>query len=158
MTLPVDRSAIQELPEFLLDLAYNHWCVAKNATGCNLRDVYTLEEWVDKGFRGFFKNAYAEGHANVIREILVSLLNPEIQMSPLPGPSSPSVGRIVHYTNLGDADGEFPPQQQAALITAVHDDWVCSLAIIYPTGMFFMQDVAFSTDYQRRHWSWPHRV
>jgi hypothetical protein len=30
---------------------------------------------------------------------------------------SPSVGRIVHYTNLGDKDGKYPPEQQAAMIT-----------------------------------------
>ena len=31
----------------------------------------------------------------------------------------PTVGRIVHYTNLGDADGKYPPEQQAAIITKV---------------------------------------
>ncbi len=29
----------------------------------------------------------------------------------------PTVGRIVHYTNLGDADGKYPPEQQAAIVT-----------------------------------------
>jgi hypothetical protein len=32
----------------------------------------------------------------------------------------PSIGRIVHYTNLGDKDGKYPPEIQAALITGVY--------------------------------------
>lgn len=35
----------------------------------------------------------------------------------------PTVGRIVHYTNLGDADGKYPPEQQAAIIT--NPDYKC---------------------------------
>lgn len=31
----------------------------------------------------------------------------------------PTVGRIVHYTNLGDKDGKYPPQVIAAIITKV---------------------------------------
>lgn len=31
----------------------------------------------------------------------------------------PTVGRIVHYTNLGDKDGKYPPEQQAAIVTKV---------------------------------------
>jgi hypothetical protein len=34
----------------------------------------------------------------------------------------PLVGRIVHYTNLGDKDGKYPPQVQAAIITAIYED------------------------------------
>lgn len=32
----------------------------------------------------------------------------------------PSIGKIVHYTNLGDKDGKFPPEIQAATITGVY--------------------------------------
>lgn len=32
----------------------------------------------------------------------------------------PSVGRVVHYVNLGDKDGKYPPQVQAAIITAIY--------------------------------------
>lgn len=71
---------------------------------------------------------------------------------------SPSVGRIVHYTNLGDADGEYPPEQQAAIITKVNPDGTCALTILYPTGIFMMSDVAYSRAYARRHWSWPPRA
>lgn len=63
------------------------------------------------------------------------------------------VGKIVVYTNLGDKDDEYPPEQQAAIITKVHDNEVCSLKIFYPTGIFDMQDVHYSAEYRRRHWS-----
>lgn len=84
----------------------------------------------------------------------------------------PTVGRIVHYTNLGDADGRYPPEQQAALVTKVapldtrprgswdeadEHGYLVSLVIFYPTGCFWMKDVPFSPDYQRGHWTWPPR-
>jgi len=68
-----------------------------------------------------------------------------------------SVGRIVYYTNLGDKDGRFPPEQQAAIITGVgaDGDLSVSLHIFYKTGQFDMQNVPFSESYERGHWSWP---
>lgn len=66
-----------------------------------------------------------------------------------------SVGRIVHYTNLGDKDGKYPPEQQAAIVTRVHDNDVVGLHIFYPTGQFDMNEVPFSANYERGHWSWP---
>jgi hypothetical protein len=86
----------------------------------------------------------------------------------------PTVGRIVHYTNLGDKDGKYPPEQQAAIITGVKDRvfpedqeivpdpsnplaYVVDLHIFYRTGDFFMLDVPFSQEYARGHWSWPKR-
>jgi hypothetical protein len=81
----------------------------------------------------------------------------------------PTVGRIVHYTNLGDADGKYPPEQQAAIITKVtgeegehpamveEKNYSVSIHIFYPTGQFDMQDVPFSNQYKRGHWSWPSR-
>lgn len=81
----------------------------------------------------------------------------------------PTVGRIVHYTNLGDKDGRYPPEQQAAIITKVTElesgkgylgtneesFYKVSLHIFYPTGEFNMQDVPYSEVYERGHWSWP---
>lgn len=32
----------------------------------------------------------------------------------------PSIGRIVQYTNLGDKDGKYPPEVQAAVITGIY--------------------------------------
>ncbi|KKM24861.1 hypothetical protein LCGC14_1600810 [marine sediment metagenome] len=83
----------------------------------------------------------------------------------------PTVGRIVHYTNLGDADGKYPSEQQAAIITKVeairppekrgHDEesyWHVWLHIFYITGQFDMEKVPFSPKYKRGHWTWPPRV
>lgn len=63
------------------------------------------------------------------------------------------VGMVVLYTNLGDANNEYPPEQQPALITRVHEDGACSLTIFYPTGCFQMQDVRWSAKFARRHWT-----
>lgn len=98
----------------------------------------------------------------------------------------PSVGRLVHYTNLGDKDGKYPPQVQAALITAVYrthdfngkelpaperidsgtpteydvsERLIVDLKIFYPTGLFDMQKVPFSeTPLTRGHWGSPPKV
>jgi hypothetical protein len=81
----------------------------------------------------------------------------------------PSVGRIVYYTNLGDKDGKYQPEQQAAIITGVYpgrpaapghefDSMEVDLHIFYRTGQFDMQKVPFSGTYERGHWSWPARV
>lgn len=91
--------------------------------------------------------------------------------------SKPTVGRIVHYTNLGDRDGRFPPEVQAALVTKVrarpvpHEDikYDCdenavavSLRIFYEQGEFTMLDVPFTTaaagsEDARGRWAWPAR-
>jgi hypothetical protein len=78
-----------------------------------------------------------------------------------------SVGRIVHYTNLGDKDGKYPPEQQAAIVTGIYPhegtedipppSAFVDLQIFYRTGQFHMLKVPFSTDYKRGHWSWPTR-
>lgn len=87
----------------------------------------------------------------------------------------PTVGRIVHYTNLGDKDGRYPPEQQAAMITKVkfvpllssesppsdperEESYEVSLHIFYPTGQFDMQAVPFSESYERGRWTWPPRA
>lgn len=70
----------------------------------------------------------------------------------------PSIGRIVHYVNLGDRDGKYPPETQAALITKVNDDGTVDLKIFYRTGIFDRPRVAFSETPERGSWSWPPRV
>lgn len=88
----------------------------------------------------------------------------------------PTVGRIVHYTNLGDKDGRYPPETQAAIITKVvplgtglpdrggwkeedESGYKVSLHIFYETGQFDMQDVPFSNRPMiRGHWNWPPKV
>lgn len=58
----------------------------------------------------------------------------------------PTIGQIVHYTNLGDRDGKYPPEIQAAIITKVQDDEHVSLHIFYETGDFYMQAVERAPD------------
>jgi hypothetical protein len=72
----------------------------------------------------------------------------------------PSVGRIVHYTNLGDKDGKYPPEQQAAIVTRVRDPekGLVALHTFYPTGQFDMDNVPYSEEYARGCWSWPPKV
>jgi hypothetical protein len=83
----------------------------------------------------------------------------------------PTVGRVVHYTNLGDADGKYPPEKQAAIITKVvapeEDDqpfdpeemnYAVSLHIFYEMGNFFMKKVPYAEGYKRGCWTWPPRV
>lgn len=86
---------------------------------------------------------------------------------------TPTVGRIVHYTNLGDKDGKYPPQVIAAIITAVKHkpssveeeeaDHVVSLKAFYPTGFFDMPEVEFTyaaagSELARGRWTWPARA
>ena len=94
-----------------------------------------------------------------------------------------SVGRIVHYTSLGDKDGKYPPQCVPMLITAIYrrlpqagnvldhyerihegvasaedapGDIVVDGKAFYPTGPFDMQKVPFSViPMTRGHWNWP---
>jgi hypothetical protein len=81
----------------------------------------------------------------------------------------PSIGRIVHYTNLGDKDGRFPPEQQAAIVTGVYSELPegvqseigpmhADLHIFYKTGQFDMKAVPFSPTYERGHWTWTPRT
>lgn len=46
------------------------------------------------------------------------------------------IGTIVHYTNLGDRDGKYPPTVQAAIVTGINDDNTLSLHVFYKTGQF----------------------
>lgn len=75
----------------------------------------------------------------------------------MPDPQ-PTIGRIVHYVNLGDKDGRYPPETQAALITGLNADGTASLKIFYRTGIFDIPAVPYSAEPARGHWSWPPRV
>ena len=91
--------------------------------------------------------------------------------------STPTVGRIVHYTNLGDKDGKYPPQVQAAVITGVYrrdPDGVVAIAndgigqeditevdlkVFYRAGLFDVQKVPQKSEPTNRGvWDWPPRV
>jgi len=76
----------------------------------------------------------------------------------------PTIGRIVHYTNLGDRDGKYPPQVQAAIITAVidADAGKVGLHVFYKTGQFDLAECEQTTDPAgsegaRGRWCWPAR-
>jgi hypothetical protein len=76
---------------------------------------------------------------------------------------APSIGRIVHYTNLGDRDGKYPPTVQAAMITGVNDDGTVALHVFYKTGQFDLASCKFTeavagTEKARGCWSWPVKV
>ena len=75
----------------------------------------------------------------------------------------PTVGCIVHYTNLGDRDGVYPPAVVAAIVTQVNDGCNVALKCFYPTGIFDMAAVDYTeaeagTDKARGHWTWPSGV
>ena len=88
----------------------------------------------------------------------------------------PSVGRIVHYSSLGDRDGKYPSELHPALITKVsqhtnfkqvgvaeENQYNVSLRIFYETGDFWMQHVSFTTERAgteaaRGKWAWPERI
>lgn len=74
----------------------------------------------------------------------------------------PTIGRIVHYTNLGDRDGKYPPQVQAAIVTGINDDGSVSLHVLYRTGQFdlpvaFETNAAAGSEDARGRWCWPAR-
>ena len=76
----------------------------------------------------------------------------------------PTVGRMVHYTNLGDRDGKYPPEIQAALITGVNVDGSVALHVFYRTGQFNMpcvdqapDTIMAGTEDARGKWQWPVR-
>ncbi len=80
----------------------------------------------------------------------------------------PTVGRIVHYTNLGDRDGKYPPEIQAALITGVNvpvpgdGPQTVSLHVFYKTWQFDMPAVHYTdepagSEGARGRWTWPAR-
>jgi hypothetical protein len=76
---------------------------------------------------------------------------------------APSIGRIVHYTNLGDRDGKYPPTVEAAIITGVNDDGSVSLHVLYRTGQFDLPECHYTdkpagSEGARGKWCWPART
>lgn len=71
----------------------------------------------------------------------------------------PEIGTIVHYTNLGDRDGKYPPEIQGAMITGVNADGTCSLKVFYKTGIFDCVGIHQATapagsEEARGHWQY----
>ena len=79
------------------------------------------------------------------------------------GSTSPiaSVGRIVHYVAYGTPGGEYAAgAHRAAIITAVGEDYLVSLCILNPTGLFFTPGVRLDERAEPAPgtWHWPERV
>lgn len=53
----------------------------------------------------------------------------------------PTVGRVVYYKSYGTPNGEFPPENRAAIVTGVVNDETVHLAVLNPTGLFFNLNV-----------------
>ena len=70
----------------------------------------------------------------------------------------PTVGRFVHYTNLGDADVQYPPVQLAAIITSLYEDETVALKVFTTTGMHDVQRAERSQTHERGKWTWPPRA
>lgn len=85
-----------------------------------------------------------------------------------------TVGRIVHYYNLGDAQGRFPSEPQAAIVTHVfaldpdrenakeNSTPDVSLVVFYANerggGQFYMPRVPFGAAGPKPGcWTWPPR-
>jgi hypothetical protein len=78
------------------------------------------------------------------------------------GTMKATVGRIVHYTNLGDREGVYKPETQAALITGLNEDGSVALCVFYRTGRFDMPKVSETSapagsEEARGKWCWPAR-
>lgn len=73
----------------------------------------------------------------------------------MPAEIKPTLGRIVIYTNFGNDQHE--PEQQAAIVTRVREEDKVCLHIFYPQGDFHKDEVPYSEEYARGHWSWPKR-
>jgi hypothetical protein len=74
-----------------------------------------------------------------------------------------TIGRIVHYTNLGDKDGKYPPTVQAAIVTGLNTDGSVSLHVFYKTGQFdlascFETPALAGSEEARGKWCWPARA
>lgn len=77
-----------------------------------------------------------------------------------------SVGRTVHYVSYGspvqpDGSQKFKAECRAAIVTAVQGDYLVSLAVLNPSGLFF-QEACHHADVSNPlvggTWHWPERV
>jgi hypothetical protein len=84
---------------------------------------------------------------------------------------APVVGDTVHYRSYGTPGGEYLPECRAADITEVpkylvaepmdgcpngtNEDWLASLAVLNPTGMFFNTGCEQGDEGGRWHWVGP---
>jgi len=55
--------------------------------------------------------------------------------------TKPTVGRVVYYKSYGTPNGEYKPEDRAAIVTSVGVNNQVSLCVLNPTGMFFNECV-----------------
>ncbi len=67
----------------------------------------------------------------------------------------PSVGRIVHYTSRGSADGAFVPECRAAVVASVINDQMLDLVVLNPTGVYFNSACQDEDEKCGGTWHWP---
>lgn len=76
--------------------------------------------------------------------------------------TTPSIGRVVHYTSYGTPGGEYGKECRAAIVTEVvqEDDEPLSvgLAVFNPTGVFFDDFVGYDEGKAGGTWHWPERT
>lgn len=70
---------------------------------------------------------------------------------------NPTVGRIVHYVSFGSPGGEFVPECRAAVVTAVEEGSIVSLAVLNPNGLYFNQGALLNLSHAGGTWHWPER-
>jgi hypothetical protein len=66
----------------------------------------------------------------------------------------PTVGRVVYYKSYGTPNGEYKPEDRAAIVTRVHTDECVDLCVLNPTGMFFNQSVMRDEEGNGGTWDW----
>ena len=69
----------------------------------------------------------------------------------------PRIGKPVHYRSRGSADGVFPPECRAALITRVVGPGIgggyeVDLATLNPSGLYFDQGIEYDEDMTPGTW------
>jgi hypothetical protein len=70
----------------------------------------------------------------------------------------PFVGRVVHYVAFGTPNGEYLAEHRAAIVTVVHSDTCIGIAILNPTGLFFIQSILQDeAEKKSGTWHWPER-
>lgn len=73
----------------------------------------------------------------------------------------PTLGRIVLYRSLGDADGIYPAEDHPAMVTGINADGSIALHVRYRRGGFDMDAVLEAppeNPEMRGRWRWPPRV
>lgn len=71
-----------------------------------------------------------------------------------------AVGRTVHYVAPGSADGTYPSEHRAAIVTRVDskEHGLVSLAVLNPTGIHFVENLPHDPDGEAYTWHWPEYV